>query len=102
MWSGIAYFRRSYARADLHVNLAGLDADGAAERVRMALEAENIEARPVWKPMHLQPVFAHCDRFGGEVAEDLFSRGLCLPSGSNLAPGDRDRVVAVVRRLGGR
>jgi dTDP-4-amino-4,6-dideoxygalactose transaminase len=72
------------------------------EAIRLALEDENIEARPVWKPMHLQPVFAHCDRFGGEVAEDLFSRGLCLPSGSNLAPGDRDRVVAVVRRLGGR
>ena len=66
------------------------------ETVRLALEAEAIEARPVWKPMHLQPVFAHCDRFGGEVAEDLFNRGLCLPSGSNLGEGDLQRVVAVV------
>lgn len=69
------------------------------EKIRLALEAENIEARPVWKPMHLQPVFAHCDRFGGEVAEDLFNRGLCLPSGSNLRESDLDRVVEVVRRI---
>lgn len=69
------------------------------EAIRLALETENIEARPVWKPMHLQPVFAHCDKFGGEVAEDLFNRGLCLPSGSNLTEGDLQRVVEVVRRL---
>jgi pyridoxal phosphate-dependent aminotransferase EpsN len=68
------------------------------EAIRLALEAENIEARPVWKPMHLQPVFADCDRFGGEVAEDLFNRGLCLPSGSNLSEADLARVVAVVRK----
>ena len=69
------------------------------EAIRLALEAENIEGRPVWKPMHLQPVFADCDRFGGEVAEDLFNRGLCLPSGSNLSEGDLQRVVDVVRKL---
>jgi pyridoxal phosphate-dependent aminotransferase EpsN len=69
------------------------------EVIRLALEAENIEARPVWKPMHLQPVFAACDRFGGAVAEDLFDRGLCLPSGSNLTEADLQRVVEVVRRL---
>ena len=68
------------------------------EAIRLALEAENIEARPVWKPMHLQPVFAACARFGGEVAEDLFNRGLCLPSGSNLTEADLARVVAVVRK----
>jgi len=68
------------------------------EAIWLAMEAENIEARPVWKPMHLQPVFAHCDRFGGEVAEDLFDRGLCLPSGSNLTEADLQRVVEVVRR----
>lgn len=70
------------------------------EAIRVALEKENIEARPVWKPMHLQPVFEGCDRFGGEVAEDLFNRGLCLPSGSNLTPADLDRVVAAVRGCG--
>lgn len=67
------------------------------EKIRLALEAENVESRPVWKPMHLQPVFAGSDRFGGEVAEDLFSRGLCLPSGSNLTEADLQRVVEVVR-----
>lgn len=67
------------------------------EIIRLALEKENIEARPVWKPMHLQPVFSGSDCFGGAVAEDLFNRGLCLPSGSNLTPADLERVVAVVR-----
>ncbi len=68
------------------------------EAVRLALAAENIEARPVWKPMHLQPVFAGCDTFGGEVAEDLFNRGLCLPSGSNLTTEELERVANAVRR----
>jgi dTDP-4-amino-4,6-dideoxygalactose transaminase len=68
-------------------------------KIRLALEAENIEARPVWKPMHLQPVFKDCKCFGGEVAEDLFDRGLCLPSGSNLVEHDLQRVVDVVRRV---
>jgi pyridoxal phosphate-dependent aminotransferase EpsN len=79
------------------VDQAAFGAD--REAIRLALEAENIEARPVWKPMHLQPVFAACDRFGGEVAEDLFNRGLCLPSGSNLTEADLARVVEVVRRV---
>jgi pyridoxal phosphate-dependent aminotransferase EpsN len=70
-----------------------------SETVRVALEAANIEARPVWKPMHLQPVFADCEQVGGEVAADLFHRGLCLPSGSNLTEAELARVVAVVQRL---
>lgn len=65
--------------------------------VRLALEAADIEARPVWKPMHLQPVFAHCERVGGDVAALLFEKGLCLPSGSNLTIGELSRVVEVVR-----
>lgn len=69
------------------------------EAVREALAAENIEARPVWKPMHRQPVFAGYDVYGGAVAEALFDRGLCLPSGSNLTPADLDRVIAVVRGM---
>jgi dTDP-4-amino-4,6-dideoxygalactose transaminase len=71
------------------------------ETVRLALEAENIEARPVWKPMHLQPMFSDCEAFGGAVAEDLFARGLCLPSGSSLTPEDLERVAAVVRGCAG-
>ncbi|MBL9202931.1 MAG: aminotransferase class I/II-fold pyridoxal phosphate-dependent enzyme [Opitutaceae bacterium] len=69
------------------------------EAVRRALEAENIEARPVWKPMHLQPLFAGCETYGGAVAEELFARGLCLPSGSSLSAGDRDRVIATITAL---
>jgi dTDP-4-amino-4,6-dideoxygalactose transaminase len=69
------------------------------EEIRLALEAANIEARPVWKPMHLQPIFAGCEVHGGQVAEDLFERGLCLPSGSNLTLSDLSRVVEGVRRL---
>ena len=67
------------------------------ETIRRALEAEDIEARPVWKPMHLQPVFAGCEVVGGGVAEGLFERGLCLPSGSDLSDEDRARVVEGVR-----
>ncbi len=74
------------------------DAFGAArEDIRLALEAENIEARPTWKPMHLQPAFAACRVRGGAVAEHIFEQGLCLPSGSNLAEEDLLRVVNLVR-----
>jgi dTDP-4-amino-4,6-dideoxygalactose transaminase len=66
------------------------------EELRLALEAEEIESRPVWKPMHLQPVFAGFESVGGEVAEDLFERGLCLPSGSNLTMEELERVVEAV------
>ncbi|TAM53893.1 MAG: aminotransferase class I/II-fold pyridoxal phosphate-dependent enzyme [Acidobacteria bacterium] len=68
------------------------------EDVRLALEGENIESRPIWKPMHLQPVFASCRAVGGSVSERIFERGLCLPSGSNLTVADRGRVIATVRR----
>ena len=67
------------------------------EEVRKALLEENIEARPVWKPLHLQPVFSDCGRRGGAVAADLFDRGLCLPSGSNLGDDERKRVIDIVR-----
>jgi len=64
------------------------------EQVRLALEAENIEARPVWKPMHLQPVFAGAEMHGGKVSERLFEHGLCLPSGAGMNEEDRNRVIA--------
>jgi pyridoxal phosphate-dependent aminotransferase EpsN len=67
------------------------------ENVRLALETADIEARPVWKPMHLQPVFEGCRVHGGEVAAGLFERGLCLPSGSSLTEADRERVIEIVR-----
>jgi pyridoxal phosphate-dependent aminotransferase EpsN len=69
------------------------------DEVLAALAAEDIEGRPVWKPLHTQPIFAGCERVGGEVAEDLFSRGFCLPSSSSLSIEDQGRVIDVVRRL---
>ena len=66
--------------------------------VRLALERRNIEARPVWKPMHLQPVFKDCRVRGGGVAKRLFAKGLCLPSGSALTEDDLARICAVVRK----
>lgn len=65
------------------------------EELRLTLEAQNIESRPLWKPMHLQPVFAGCPYYGGMVSESLFERGLCLPSGSNLTDDDRNRILGV-------
>jgi pyridoxal phosphate-dependent aminotransferase EpsN len=69
------------------------------EALRLELEAKNIEARPVWKPMHRQPVFAEFEVVGGEIADDLFERGLCLPSSSNLTPEQVERVVDAVRSV---
>lgn len=63
-----------------------------AETLRLALEAANIESRPLWKPMHLQPIFKHYPYYGTNVAENLFNNGLCLPSGSNLSDDDRNRI----------
>ena len=74
---------------------AGID----REQVRLALEAQDIEARPVWKPMHLQPVFKGFDVYGGPVSERLFQTGLCLPSGSTLTDTDRSRVIEAVRNV---
>jgi dTDP-4-amino-4,6-dideoxygalactose transaminase len=70
------------------------------EDIRLALEAENIESRPVWKPMHMQPVFRACRKRGGEVAEDIFTKGLCLPSGSDLSVEDLDRIVSIIKKTG--
>ena len=67
-----------------------------AEDLRLRLEAADVESRPTWKPMHLQPVFRGLRTIGGEVAEDLFARGLCLPSGSSLSPADRERVIGEI------
>ncbi|MDX2060522.1 MAG: aminotransferase class I/II-fold pyridoxal phosphate-dependent enzyme [Gemmatimonadales bacterium] len=69
------------------------------ERIRATLAERRIEARPLWKPMHLQPVYQGCEVIGGSVAESLFATGLCLPSGSSLAPVEVDRVAGVIREL---
>lgn len=66
--------------------------DKTSEDLRLALEIQNIESRPLWKPMHLQPVFQDYPYYGDQVAERLFENGLCLPSGSNLTENDRNRI----------
>lgn len=66
------------------------------EALRLALEAHNIESRPLWKPMHQQPIFATCRHFGRGVSDALFADGLCLPSGSNLNVSDLHRVVDLI------
>ncbi len=68
------------------------------DRLIRSLDEANVEARPVWKPMHLQPLYAGCERYGGAVAEDLFRRGICLPSSSSLSERDQLIVVNAVRR----
>ena len=69
------------------------------ETLRLALEAENIESRPLWKPMHLQPIFEKYPYYGNQVAETLFETGLCLPSGSNLSAEDRNQIAAVIEKV---
>jgi dTDP-4-amino-4,6-dideoxygalactose transaminase len=67
-----------------------------SENVRERLEQDNIESRPLWKPLHMQPLYAGCRIRGGAVSEGLFRHGLCLPSGSNLTEDDLTRVVAII------
>ena len=71
----------------------------SAESIRLALEKENIESRPLWKPMHLQPIFAGTAFYGDGTSERLFQKGLCLPSGSNLSRLDLDRVLEGITKI---
>ena len=69
------------------------------ETVRLALDAQNIESRPLWKPMHMQPIFADAPYYGNGTSERLFMNGLCLPSGSNLSMADLDMIIDQIRLL---
>ena len=89
----------SYGRSSRWLSVIQVDPaefGATAEDIRRQLDRSNIESRPVWKPMHLQPLFRVCRRVGGRVAENLFERGLCLPSGSALTDSQRARVVEAV------
>ena len=101
---GIAFMPEApYGRSNrwLTVILVTHDAFGARpEDIRMHLERHNIESRPVWKPLHLQPVFRGCRMRGGAVCEDLFARGLCLPSGTALTRPDLERICVLLRECG--
>ena len=91
-----------YGKCNRWLTCLAVDPEAAGvsrEDIRLALEKEDIEARPLWKPMHVQPVFADCRVIGGAVSEDHFTRGLCLPSGSQMTMSDLERVVKAVKAL---
>ncbi|PJB11999.1 MAG: pyridoxal phosphate-dependent aminotransferase [Flavobacteriales bacterium CG_4_9_14_3_um_filter_40_17] len=69
------------------------------EDLRLLFDQHNIESRPLWKPMHLQPVFSNCPYYGGDVAGQLFENGLCLPSGSNLTHADKQRIRSILEKF---
>ena len=71
------------------------------EKIRLALDAENIEARPIWKPMHMQPIYAECDFVtnGDNVGEDIFARGLCLPSDIKMTEEQQKTVIEIIKGL---
>jgi dTDP-4-amino-4,6-dideoxygalactose transaminase len=94
----------SYGRSSRWLTCVTVDADRfgcGPDDLRLALAADAIESRPVWKPLHLQPAFAGSAVVGGTVAEDLFARGLCLPSGSALTAEDLGRITGVITRTAG-
>jgi dTDP-4-amino-4,6-dideoxygalactose transaminase len=78
-----------------------IDPDSAInqEKLRLALEKENIETRPLWKPMHLQPVFNTAPAYVNGISEQLFRTGICLPSGSNMSIEDQDRVLDGIKKV---
>jgi len=98
---GVAFMpEAAFGRCNRWLTCLAIDPTKAGadrEQVRQALEAENIEARPVWKPLHLQPVFAGYEAVGGAVSARLFDQGLCLPSGSAMTEDDLQRVIGIVR-----
>lgn len=81
------------------LSVALLDTPGEAKRLSERFAAANIESRPVWKPLHLQPVFAGVKVYGGEVAEAFYRRGICLPSGTGLTQGDYKRIASVIKEV---
>ena len=91
-----------YGRSNCWLTCVTIDpqAFGAdREAIRLHLETADIEARPLWKPMHMQPAYEGCRKRGGAVSEALFERGLCLPSGSSLGPAERERILAALRSV---
>lgn len=95
-WPGVSFLREPKGvLANRWLSCVLIDPEEAGfthEDMRLALAADNIESRPLWKPMHLQPVYVNCPFYGDGTSELLFTRGLCLPSGSNLTPDDRTRI----------
>lgn len=87
-------------RANYWLSAILIDSDKVTPTMIMdALEEKNIEARPIWKPMHMQPVFKGYDSFGGEVAEEYFEKGLCLPSDTKMTDGQLELVIEIIKDL---
>jgi pyridoxal phosphate-dependent aminotransferase EpsN len=68
------------------------------EDIRLELEKNNVESRPIWKPLHTQPIFSNCEKIGGEVSEKIFEDGLCLPSGTNLTDREIEKVCRIIKK----
>lgn len=101
-FNGISYqpeLQQSFSNRWLSCILLAKDYGISPENIRLALEEQNIESRPLWKPMHLQPVFKDAPNYGGAVSEDLFSRGLCLPSGSNMTAEEQMKVIEIISEI---
>ncbi len=92
-------FQGAYSNYWLTTILLSEDSSIDRETLRLHLEKDNVESRPLWKPMHKQPIFIDCKYYGGELSEDLFLRGLCLPSGTNMEVKDIDRVIQNIKEL---
>lgn len=102
--AGISFMPEAdYGRCNRWLSVVLIDEElfGAnPDQIRIALEEHNIESRPVWKPMHMQPVFQKNKVFGGDVGEDLFKRGLCLPSGTAMTGEELERTVEIIKGCG--
>ena len=99
------YYEGSEPNFWLSCILVNADCDVHPWTIMDSLAKENIESRPIWKPMHMQPVFAHCDFISVQepcVGEDIFNRGLCLPSDIKMTQEDQERVIQAVRACFGR
>ncbi|MBE9490663.1 MAG: DegT/DnrJ/EryC1/StrS family aminotransferase, partial [Bacteroidetes bacterium] len=101
---GVSVFREPSARYFSNHWLSCITVEEASagftsEAIRLAFQKDQIEARPLWKPMHLQPVFSEAPYYGDCVSEDLFNKGLCLPSGSNLTTSEKQRIKEVLHKF---
>src|SRR5699024_1056299 len=91
---------RDNERANYWLSAIILESDTVTPALIMeALNNENIESRPIWKPMHMQPVFKDYDAIGGEVSKSYFEKGLCLPSDTKMTEEDQDRVINIIKEL---
>lgn len=90
-----------YAKSNRWLTCILLHSETEREGLRKALEQQNIESKPLWKPLHQQPIFKDCPKYLNGVSDELFRKGLCLPSGSNLSPNDLHRIAGVIKNYFG-